>query len=671
MKTAFCTFLLLAAFAIAGERVILQNQRLKINFDPATLAITTGEGIYKIIYSAPQSTLEISAISDKSPNHVSVTYKNGLKIALTILDSDLSIEITAAKKNSLTFPLIPLPQNFQALIWPNLEGKFIPLEDRQWQKWLSARKWNTMDGLTMPFWSLYKQDLTLTYFISNRFHNRLCFNFGPQENISFTHDFQPGQGDAFQTILISPGPGNPILPALKYRKMLSREELATLSEKQVKIPSVGRLKGALHAWLSGTELLSYDDVLPGKWRKFAIELLSQSKIRDPNPGKLISSFLEDPVPSYLKRIALGERPSREMKVILSESLSNLLRKDDFYDQRSFAETALSIETRVLLSKRNLSEPEIFRMNSLLLYSAFPDCLREVSDWGFGTSSRMLNMLQNAGIDRAVLRVSSRELVAVRPEVVKQSVQIGYLFGEYCADNISENIPFNHYFLGNAATGQVYDDFSPAHPATQMDDAREKLSRLCLIRDKYKAVLGSDGGCSYFAPAVHFMEGMHNTLSSIDDSLYFDCDPRFRLPLNEIVFHDCFESLTHREWSGSDKAESFLTLTSLLYLCPPLYRLDPLEFENRQESIVRQYEFFSPLHKKWGFSAMTDFSWLTPDRMVQKTGFGGQLELIANFRTTPYVYLASVIPGRSILAIQPAGETLFTFESRNRAENSYP
>ena len=51
--------------------------------------------------------------------------------------------------------------------------------------------------------------------------------------------------------------------------------------------------------------------------------------------------------------------------------------------------------------------------------------------------------------------------------------------------------------------------------------------------------------------------------------------------------------------------------------------------------------------------MTDFQWLSGDRMVQRTRFGDKLELIANFGDHTFTYGQFTIPARSVLA-KPGG-----------------
>ena len=133
--------------------------------------------------------------------------------------------------------------------------------------------------------------------------------------------------------------------------------------------------------------------------------------------------------------------------------------------------------------------------------------------------------------------------------------------------------------------------------------------------------------------------------------YFYYDPRFRLPLYEIVFHDSVVS-THQWANGSLKYSNVLdtaALTELLYMVPPLYHMNLEEFDKHQESIRRHYEFFSPLHRKAGFAQMTNFNWLSADRMLQRTVFDDKAEIVVNFSQKSRRYQDFEIPARSALA----------------------
>jgi Glycosyl hydrolases related to GH101 family, GH129 len=138
-------------------------------------------------------------------------------------------------------------------------------------------------------------------------------------------------------------------------------------------------------------------------------------------------------------------------------------------------------------------------------------------------------------------------------------------------------------------------------------------------------------------------------------IYFE--PRFRLPLFEAVFHDSVVATHH--WSfaslkARDEAGT-VELLELLYQVPPLYHLNLQEFEKRKAQIRRHYRFLSPLHRETALLPLTSFQWLSPDHMVQRTAFGDQLELVANFGTEDFLYGETTIHRRSILATRRDGK----------------
>jgi len=118
-----------------------------------------------------------------------------------------------------------------------------------------------------------------------------------------------------------------------------------------------------------------------------------------------------------------------------------------------------------------------------------------------------------------------------------------------------------------------------------------------------------------------------------------------------VFHDSVIT-THHWGSGSLKfknAIGTLALLELLYNVPPLYHLNIEEFSKHKAWIKKHYAFFSPLHQQIGGQAMTDFEWLSEDKLVQRTEFGDTIEIFANFGTGVFGYEDLIIPGRSIVA----------------------
>jgi DNA-binding response OmpR family regulator len=79
--------------------------------------------------------------------------------------------------------------------------------------------------------------------------------------------------------------------------------------------------------------------------------------------------------------------------------------------------------------------------------------------------------------------------------------------------------------------------------------------------------------------------------------------------------------------------------------PPLYHLNLKVWDQQKETIEKYYNFFSPLHKQAALLEMTQFDWLSPDRLVQKTG--DKLENVANYSSQAFAYTNATIPTQSV------------------------
>jgi hypothetical protein len=245
------------------------------------------------------------------------------------------------------------------------------------------------------------------------------------------------------------------------------------------------------------------------------------------------------------------------------------------------------------------------------------------------------------------------------------------------------LPCNSWFIDCDAFGELFDDYSPLHPATQEEDMQARLARMAWIRDTHGLVVGSEGGSAYAAATIHFAHGMMTPPFGYGDpelrdheSPYFlggyyppesptlfmrpvpikrrfadlFYDPRYRLPLYQTVFHDSVVTTHHWERGSLKFPDTAPTveLLELLYNVPPLYHLNQQEFARHRRRITAHHSYFSTLHRRTGTLPMTAFEWLSPDHMVQKTVFGGKIEMIANFAVTEFRDRGVTLPPRSIL-----------------------
>lgn len=670
-----------------------------------------------------------------------------LTVRFELIDDSLSVEFVQDKRTddafSLTWPVIEDFESLRGYILPFFEGSYVPKDDVIWRDFLSERgPINTTAGLSMPFWGLHLDKRTLTYILTNPFNNQIRFNktltaLGMQVSHTFTSNWEERR----YGLHISLGAASPVAPAKRYRNWLKQNaEFVSFAEKIEKTPAAEKLLGAAHAYLWGGKLLSQYDVTD--WQAFATRLSSDSGV-----ATQMWTQLNAAARKAMREIEQSAHASKYVRWVVSRAISEQLEKPDFYNPTLWTEIPLTSETEKLISRdvSTLSLTEVYRRNCLLFYAAFSDTLRHPDEWGDGLSVKLLEQFAENGLDRLWLGVDSWQDGFRHPTAVAKAKELGYLIGPYDSyhsihhpnekdtwetaqfdlllyetggivnadgtkskgfkkkgyhlsplvaqpyvenrvNGIVKLMPsaFNTWFIDCDAYGELYDDYSTSHPATQLDDMRARLARISWIRDTHNMVVGSEKGAAYSASTLHFAHGMTVPVIGWGDPdmkaktspyyvgrywppegpaihikqvplkskyLYLYYDPRFRLPLYQIVFHDSVIT-THHWGSGSLKfknAIGTLTLLELFYNVPPLYHLNTAEFSKHKAWIKKHYAFFSPLHRQIGGQAMTDFQWLSDDRLVQRTEFGEAVEIFANFGTDVFRYNGVVIPRWSVVA----------------------
>ena len=562
-----------------------------------------------------------------------------------------------------------------------------------------------------------------------------------------SHTFTPNWKEKKYGVRLSLGEASPVEPAKQYRRWLQQNgEFVSFAEKIKQTPAAEKLLGAAHAYLWGGKMISRYDVID--WKAFATKLSrgSNERAAETIEGRIFSR-LNTEAQKAVQEIVQSNHPTNYVRRVVSRAISAQLEKPNFYEPYAWTGISLTSETEKLLSRNpsTLSIPELYRRNSLLLYAAFPNTLRHPNAWGDGLSVKLLERFAKNGLDRLWLGADSWQDGFRHPTAVAKARELGYLVGPYDSyhsihhpneentwetaqfdlslyesggivnadgtksggfkkkgyhlsplvaqpyvedrvNGILTQMPtdFNSWFIDCDAYGELFDDYSPSHPATQLDDMNARLTRMAWIRDTHAMVVGSEGGSAYAAGTIHFAHGMMSPVIGWSDPdmkdkaspyyiggywppeapaihvkqvplkehyFYLYYDPRFRLPLYQIVFHDSVVTTHHWGYSSLKftNAVETVALLELLYNVPPLYHLNTARFAKHKDWIKQHYAFFSPLHRQIGGKAMTDFEWLTEDKLVQRTMFADTVEMFANFGTEPFEDKKVVVPGRSVVA----------------------
>ncbi|UNZ17026.1 glycoside hydrolase [Streptomyces sp. 891-h] len=230
---------------------------------------------------------------------------------------------------------------------------------------------------------------------------------------------------------------------------------------------------------------------------------------------------------------------------------------------------------------------------------------------------------------------------------------------------------NSVFLDVDAAGELFSDFSEAHPMTRKQDRANRMARMRTLAEKHGFVVGSESAVSWSAPVLAFD---HGAQTPVNDGLwafqqdkkkwggYYPADapgqffkatelptslaksmfdPAYRVPLYETALHDSVVNTDRWEipYDKLPAQKSDRALMSVLYNTPLNFVLGDANLESTGKEMARLQRYFAPLHRAAGTERMTDFRRLTGDHQVQRSVFGrGTLTVTANFGTKAYAGL---------------------------------
>jgi len=238
--------------------------------------------------------------------------------------------------------------------------------------------------------------------------------------------------------------------------------------------------------------------------------------------------------------------------------------------------------------------------------------------------------------------------------------------------LSGGIPFNSWFMDVDAAGEIYNDYAKNHLTTKAEDVDARMKRLDFLDNK-KLVVGSEGGNDYAAEYIAFAHGIETPVIKWSDpdmrknreSRYFIgsyasmdgsiptryskpvpikeeykpiyTDPIYSVPLYKLVYNDSVITSHHWEWdSYKIKGQTGeRRLKEYLYNTPPLLHLDTQTWNKRKRDIAQNMKTWQPFQQAALKQQMTNFEVLTADRLVQKTTFGKNLSVTANFGSKKY------------------------------------
>jgi hypothetical protein len=222
-------------------------------------------------------------------------------------------------------------------------------------------------------------------------------------------------------------------------------------------------------------------------------------------------------------------------------------------------------------------------------------------------------------------------------------------------------PYRCRFIDTTTAAPWNECYHTNHPMTRTDSRVWKMQLLDLISREFKLVTGCETGHDASVPFLHYFEGMLSLgpyrvpdagrdmqriwMDVPDPVAKFQLGHQYRLPLWELVYHDCVVS----QWYWGDYNNKLPALWekrdlfNLLYGTPPMFMFNKKLWAAEKERFAKSYRNICPTAREVGYAEMTDHRFLTADRDVQQTFFANGTVVTVNFGGTDYR-----LPGGEIL-----------------------
>lgn len=632
------------------------------------------------------------------------------------------------------------------------EGKYVPADDTAWKEYLDGNEFSALENFSMPFVAVAQGETALVYIMGNPYRASVQFAYSPDLTLTLVGEETTLDPLSTNTVRVYTTENDAFAVANVYKSYVTEmRDILTLAEKAKQNPNIEKLYGAPHIYLWGDFLLSDENI---KWPEFR-KVTGGAVLT--HVSKVLAGTADDGMfAETLGKLSGQDYVDRYQKSVLLRGLSVALAQENFYDSTVF--TKSNAVMQALLAKgTTIKQAERIELHKQALAENLPGIFEPVAQWYNDASVDILDEMKAAGIDTAWIGLNSWEQAYNKPQLTTTAIKNGYLVGPYdsyhsihepgkeqwitakFADTslyetatvedkngkkiggfqntgrklnptlamssvtrrvqeiLGTGVQFNSWFVDCDATGEVYDDYSPAHATTKQQDVAARLERMDYIAKEHNMVVGSEGGNDFAANSIAFAHGielpsfswMDEDMKANKDSEYYlgkyysasggvpvkfaapvpikkkyrklFLDMSYQIPLFKLVYNDSVITTYHWDWSTfkiMGESENRM-LREILYNVPPMYHLDRTEWDSYKDRIVTHNAAWSAFSKKAISQKMTAFGQLTDDRLVQMTRYGSDLQAIANFSDAPYQHDGTALPPRSVLMIDGGDQKIYT------------
>lgn len=535
----------------------------------------------------------------------------------------LSADATPFQEN-FAFPPAFIPAETDLTIHPLLEGVRFAVNSPE-IRLPDVVNFHSCETSSMSFWALQRADSFILCAVATNL-DAGAQNYRNENGLHCTAPFWEstmGSWGYTREIRFYPGVSGGVTGICKaYRSLMGEKGLLVpLRHKASVVPKLNRMAGAADVWL---------------WNDDAM-----FKLYAPD------SVYTHPTPEQEARrveIAKEMREAGMERVLWSIFDENIGPESTQVKDLGYMTTFYDIYTDVVPKPLVEKLPEVRVRRSEVRTPYWPEGMQLLADGSFRPSWPLkgkdgIFYNQSYMCDIAVLECAKAHIPA--------HTEQAHLDGRFI-DN----------FYGN-----MNECYNPAHPATRTQSLEYK-NKLLSYLEELGLIVGTEVGREDGAAVTHYNEGMlsphlfraYDAGRRMTHLYYGDqvepvitdymLNPKYRVPLWELVFHDCVTSY----WYWGDSANCCPEYISrrdqfcCLYGLPALYSFDVKSWPQLKDVIVASYQRTSDWAKSVYFEEMTAFCDLTADCQVQKTTFSNGASVIANFSDEPFIYDGIEIPG---------------------------
>jgi Glycosyl hydrolases related to GH101 family, GH129 len=275
-------------------------------------------------------------------------------------------------------------------------------------------------------------------------------------------------------------------------------------------------------------------------------------------------------------------------------------------------------------------------------------------------------------ENVVLRADGQRMTAWltwdKKQYMKRCPALWEAAARQCIPHDLALFPYIGRFIDVITAENLYECFDPAHPLTRTAKREANAALLRYVRS-LGLVVGSEHGRWWAVPQVDYIEGMMSGgfaswpaghlirpkakedtfdnpngshLPKWDEYAKWGIGHEYRIPLWELVFHDCIVST----WYWGDSSDFLLAaapeITPKKDAFNILYGTIPMMWAGRngswpaaRDTFLTTYRNTSKLHETIATAEMLSHAFVTPDRAVQETRFADGTRVLVNFGAQPY------------------------------------